>query len=107
MLPSEYIKKGFCKDAYARNASGEEVDPAHITATQWSLNGAILASIAPLTSGGRWLLYIEKLGERLYPRYVGYEGRAMKAWNDAPERTQDEVITLLEEIEKDIGFKGG
>lgn len=72
------IEKGWCQRAFAKDANGKKVFSWHPSAVCWCAIGAINATEP--NNGGPWR-YLEKV-----------VGRSPDTWNDAPERTQAEVI---------------
>lgn len=85
LKPSDYIRKGWCQETFARDAKGNSVDPRSSEACCWCIAGAIKVAY-PMT----WPVVLERLTDSLQ--------RIASLWNDAPERTQAEVIAALEAI---------
>jgi hypothetical protein len=86
------IERGWVQKDYARSKSGKVVDPANSrSATCWCAAGAIGRV------NGRWpnsgLLGMEQLS-----RAIGGDGHEadILTWNDAPERTQAEVLAAFD-----------
>ena len=86
-----FIKKGFTKAAFARNAEGKTVDYTRPEACSFCTAGAILKAAYPQDS----LRLIAYAGDEL--KHAGrYRGnRAIALWNDKPERTKEDVVTFL------------
>lgn len=81
LKPSDYIKKGWCQGQYAKDAKGYPVPCYTAAAVSWCIDGAFMA--AGLGMPGYISLSIPQ------PYTIG-------SWNDAPGRTQAEVIAMLE-----------
>ena len=90
----DLVSFGWCQGAEARDADGGETEPWDSQAVEWSLLGALVAAV--------------DLPPDPEPAYLGPLRRALSAlaevveepslarWNDAPERTQEHVIGVLE-----------
>jgi hypothetical protein len=85
MKPSDYIRKGWCQRAFARDARGNRTSPGSQFAVAWCAAGALMAN------GEMGRSYTEA---RFFDE--ASLGMPLAAWNDAPGRTQGEVIALLE-----------
>lgn len=70
----------------ARDAAGHQVEPNDEAAVCWCIDGAYLRC------GGKWHDAGWKVLMGLVP-----EGLGPISWNDAPERTQAEVVAALRE----------
>ena len=95
MRPSDYLKRGWCQGAEARNAAGEDVDEFIGDPVSWCPIGATFAA---------------------YPGMDGYATREalfgaidrmlkddeVSNWNDDPDRTQEEVVAFMLEVEKGV-----
>jgi hypothetical protein len=88
MKPSDYIRKGWTQGAYARDSDGTPIYPKSIKAVCWCPVGAICAA------------YYDNPAKRIKTLYSlkSFVGESPAIWSDAPERTQQEVIDLLESI---------
>ena len=78
------IAQGWCQDAYARNASGDEVHKGSDAACQWCLAGAL-----PDLHGSHYHIL---LGLLRTPNLM--------TWNDDPSRTQQDVLDLYDKAIK-------
>lgn len=87
MKPSQYIKKGWCQGVNAKDSYGYFCEPTSPCAIKWCLIGAIQAAYPQDT---RKRMEIHSKLESHSP--------IIAHWNDAPNRTQAEVISLLEQI---------
>ncbi len=83
------IRRGHVKGANAANASGHRVSARSDDACAWCLIGAINAA-----SGSNCALY----GDALIAAGRSVPGRVLSQWNDAPERTAEEVAAFLESL---------
>ncbi len=93
MLPSEYLRKGWCQKVGARDGNGRAVFWHAPLATQWCLSSAwVIASVG----FENWRLFQKTAWERLEC--------SPSTWNDHRFRKQEEVIDLSESIEEQIGL---
>lgn len=88
MQPSDYVRRGWTQYAYARNSAGREQWPRSPSAVSWDVAGAIYAA-HPWNTRARLAI--------TYTLTV-FVGDDIEVWNDAPERTQSEVIAALKAI---------
>jgi hypothetical protein len=87
MTALELIKQGWTQGASARDKDGKEVVSGSPEAVKWSALGAICCSV-----DARLAKY-----ERAKAKLAAVIGTAnIIAWDDAPERTQAEVIAAFE-----------
>ena len=97
VLTSEYVAKGWCQFAMAVDAKGHgclENDPR---AVAWCILGAGSASLGGM-SGEQWQPWW-KAATKLLGRPDG-----LAPWNNAPERTQAEVVAFAQAVEKKLGW---
>ena len=73
--------------ALARTASGESIRPRHVDASSWCLYGALL-----------WCYGINTYHDTVLPRVCSIVGD-VSIWNDAPERTYEDVVALCRELD--------
>lgn len=94
MTPSTILRKAarrlskegtWTQGAYALDANGDSIDPGMPNAVCWRVGGAI---IREADSGSSEWAALEALAN-----YLGVSN--LTAWNDAPERTQAEVVQAL------------
>lgn len=86
------IERGWCQKLDAMNTGGTEADPLSESATCFCINGALFR--AARNRGDRDYIDLEPFLEcaiGLDPS-APYEMSPVIDWNDAPERTQAEVI---------------
>jgi hypothetical protein len=83
---ADYLRWGWTKNAYARNAAGTIVESSSKNAVAWCLAGAVFAAYA--TKADRDAAFTKLALVMPDPGYIH--------WNDAPERTQTEVVALAE-----------
>lgn len=105
MLPSERVRLGWCRDAEARDAHGVPCDPDDACARSWCSTAAIalwphevealeiLTEMAFLVMDEDWIL------DRNTSEHVVSE------WNDAPQRTLEEVVGVMEDAEREVGLR--
>lgn len=90
MRPSDFIKKGWCQHTNAKREDNTICAPYNPMASYWCLIGAIMAAYSMNSDKRRQV--INKLTDGDAP------GKSIALWNDAPERTQAEVIARLQAI---------
>jgi hypothetical protein len=83
------IEFGWCRGSDARDAHGAAVPPGDPTATEWSLLGA-LGLVAAHGDVG-----LEQLATALAALAELIADPSLSHWNDAPGRTQEEVVATL------------
>lgn len=102
--PSNFVRRGWCQGVGACDASGGEARVRDKAVARWSIDGAIDA--AELPGGGangvdqyfRYLMTANGLQDRIGSVMVD----DLIEWNDAPSRTQAEVVALLERVEAEM-----
>lgn len=87
------IEKGWCQGAYAKNADGDGVGATDPDATSFCIRGAILA-VGPLDYSVRSPAY--GLLENVVDRISQSPCDSLAGYNDAPERTQAEVLAVFD-----------
>jgi len=92
------VVRGWCQQADARNADGDQVEPWDPQATSWSLLGAIV-SVLEAEARDHGEVPLEELAAALYAIADVIEVDSLTQWNDAPERTHHEVVSMLEAAE--------
>ncbi len=107
MLPSQYIETGWTQYVYARNISNEPVFFRSSESCSWCLEGAINAYYYhkyDINKLSRIELDNFLKEENNYRSLVLYKIAPVffDLWNDAPERTKEEVVQLLKEVEKEL-----
>lgn len=90
---ADLIASGWTKEALARNAEGKTVEPEDDDATCWCLMGA--TDRAAADGGSPWQVAYQ--ARDIFRQSMGGELFCIPDWNDAPERTQDEVVAKLRE----------
>ena len=86
----------WCQGELARDRAGVEVYPHDPRAWSWCLEGGILVVLPPQTmrNRGRYWAVIEAVDAALPGTPID--------WNDAPERTQGEVVGLLRAVAEGV-----
>ena len=92
-LPSEYLRQGWCQGEFAVDEDGNPVVPKSRKAVKRCLAGAGIAAFG-LVKYSKFVGYIDD------QHYFGFT-----SWQDAPERTADEVIAVAEEAERRMGLR--
>ena len=91
LKPSELVAKGWCQHKSATNKAGELCWSRDEKATNWCILGAIWAVYGLSSDQRNIITYLKnKLNVKTRPD--------LSAWNDAPERTQAEVVALLQSV---------
>lgn len=92
------IEKGWCQAALARDKTGATVEPGSERAVAYCMMGAIYAAThyTPLTAWERHETYMlaKQCRNRLFAANSIQD--TLADWNDAPERTQAEVLALFD-----------
>jgi hypothetical protein len=92
----ERVHEGWCRGADARDHRGMEVDPWHEDAASWSLLGALVAVLErEAVEAGE--MPLEELAAALYALADLVETDSLVAWNDAPGRSQAEVLRVFDD----------
>jgi hypothetical protein len=92
--PSDYLKKGWCQGAFAKDADGNNAYKYGTQPVSWCLWGATCA--ASMDEEHR-----KAFGE-ICLELIGTRDGA--SWNDELGRTQAEVVALAEEAERRTGL---
>ncbi len=97
MLPSQYLEKGWTQRNYAINKSGLPVSLHRDGACAWCLSGALNASHRDGTLTRYDIVKIYSIiTEKIYEDPM--------LWNDDANRTQEEVVNIIKEIEQELGL---
>lgn len=94
-LPSHYVRFGWTQGVCARNSEGEEVDVDSPEACCWCILGAV--GIAADKN--------ESINQQAFTSYFMKKWGGISVWNDNPNRTKEEVVALLEEAERALGYR--
>jgi hypothetical protein len=89
------LASGWCQGADARDSEGSTVDPWHERAVEWSVLGAIVATLER-EAHARGEVPLEELASALFALAELIESDSLEAWNDSAERTHGEVLAVLE-----------
>ena len=87
---AQLVVRGWCQNAWARNAAGGECDVASRKAKAWSGHGAVRKACG--RNKHMWF-EVEMKIEADLRTWFGH--KHLDEWNDLPERTRDEVRDLL------------
>lgn len=85
---AEYVRRGWCQRRRACNSRYAVVDPCDPDAERWCVIGALHAAMGDGLTGTRFDVAANAIQAET--------GRWLSGWNDAPERTQQDVIAALE-----------
>ena len=107
MKPSDFLKRGWCQgrfidEHYNVCFVGGVQEAAFLSAHRLTIE---LDKFDPHREEYRYK-FCDKAAELLgLAASKGWDAiRAMEAWNDLPERTQEEVIALAERVEEALGL---
>jgi anti-sigma regulatory factor (Ser/Thr protein kinase) len=92
---AHHVREGWCQDDDAIDLQGRPVQPWDERASAWSLLGAIVAALDGPAGGGSELPP-GALAAAMTAIAELIEETSLAGWNDAPTRTQNEVIDVLE-----------
>ena len=93
MKAYKLVQKGWCQDAFALDAEGKPVSSRSRKAIAWCALGA-LCRVYMSNDNDR----LEQAMKELRLQLPGKHS-TISSWNDAPERTQAEVVTMLRELD--------
>jgi len=87
------LATGWCQGGEARDERGDPVEPWDETAESWSLPGA-LSAVA--SDAGNEDQEGEQLARTVLAFALAISADQLQAWNDAPQRRQQEVLAACE-----------
>lgn len=93
---AQRIREGWCQGADAVDAVGNRVQPWSEDVAAWSLLGALVAALDGPDAVGAGNLPQGALGTAMLALGELIEERSLAGWNDAPSRTQQDAIDVLE-----------
>ena len=105
MLPSEYIRIGWCQDTEARDAYGAPCEPTDSNTRSWCPTAAV--SLWPDEPEALHIL-VEMAFRIMDDDYILDKESSeaiVSQWNDAPERTMAEVIAVMQDAEQEAGVR--
>ncbi len=104
MLPSEYIQMGWCQNTEARDAYGVPCEPTDSDARSWCSTAA--NSLWPDEPEAQHILVemVFRVMDEEYILDVDSSEGIVSQWNDALERTIDEVIAVMLYAEQEAGI---
>lgn len=85
-------QKGHCKGTFARNANGKPIGIYSSSACSFCAAGAIHLSYPDTTEAFQ---KISLAGSYTFREY----GKRLSEWNDLPDTTKEQVVTLLKELD--------
>jgi anti-sigma regulatory factor (Ser/Thr protein kinase) len=91
---AQLVREGWSQQADARDLHGVPVEPWDEAAAAWSLLGAIVAALDG--PGAVAEVGLPELARAMTAIAELIEERSLQGWNDAPTRTQREVVSVLE-----------
>jgi hypothetical protein len=96
LMAHALVQQGWCKGALALDEDGKPVDPAHHSARRWSASGALDVAWRDLTKLGHDPEALRSGFERADLALGAEMGETIAGWNDAPGRSQGEVLEAFE-----------
>ena len=95
MRPSSYLKKGWCRGAFARTEEGQPCSVMSDNAVAWCAEGAIAAAYE--FQG----IHYHEMDQMFF--HLGQKiGGKILVWNDLPEQTRHHVIATMEAVELEV-----
>jgi hypothetical protein len=92
----DLVARSWSRGADARDAGGVPVEPWDESAASWSLLGSLVAVLERRArSSGE--MPLEQLAAALSALANQIHSDSLAEWNDAPNRTQDAVVAVLEQ----------
>lgn len=98
----EKLKTGWTQGEMAEDRAGRPVGSTSHEACRWCLLGALRAAGAPADDSIFSALHRALRRRCAKESPSGGVALSLVAWNDAPERTRDDVISLLKEVAEDL-----
>lgn len=92
-----YVEKGWCRNSNALDAAGVEVSPECRAAVRWCMWGAMRRAADWQRTGDAPL---DAAMRTLAAATGGDPRRSVSAWNDAPRRTQAQVLRVFDKAIK-------
>lgn len=93
MKPSELLKKGWCQGAHTKDINGIKVATSSQRVAYVTFLGAAIRGLG-----------LKQRVEFIKKSLSHIDGGHLCSWNDAPGRTQAEVVALAERVEKEMGI---
>jgi len=91
---TQRIREGWCQQTEARDPVGRPVEPWSEQAAAWSLLGALVSALDGPDALPR--VPLPALADAMSALAALIDDHSLSAWNDAPGRTQMDVIAVLE-----------
>lgn len=95
LTASEIIGRGWTQGAWARDRHGAKVSGASLTAVCWCAGDAIFTAAKQLNGD----LKLVGAACKVLRQHIGCD---IASWNDAPERTQAEVVAALRDAARSV-----
>ncbi len=102
---AERVREGWCQDVDAADSSGRPVEPWAEEASAWSLLGAVVAALDGPAAVAGGAVPLTALATAMAAHAELVEDRSLGGWNDAPTRTQHDVVAALERAR--LQLRGG
>jgi hypothetical protein len=94
---SRLIERGWTQHADARDADESIVHPCDGRAVSWSLLGALVAAVEHVACSDGEHAAIGQLARTCTLLADIVDSDSLEQWNDARERTRDDVVAVLEQ----------
>ena len=96
----DYIGRGWCKYALARDKNGHDCNPDDLCADSWCILGAIEVSVEDMLSGRTDMYETDKAFDYVSDLVQRHTGCSLPlgVWNDASDTTEEGVIGLLDKV---------
>lgn len=91
---AQRVREGWCQDVDAVDAAGASIDAWSEHAVAWSLPGAVVAALDG--PEGIPAFPLPALATAMSALALLIADHSLSGWNDAPARTQDDVVAILE-----------
>jgi len=91
----DLIERGWTQGTFARTEDGMQCDPEDEDAASWALDGAICGALSELTPQS---FHEERLriAQILISAASGVEIKNLARFNDAPDRTREEILAVID-----------
>lgn len=98
MLPSQYVKQGWCQHFFAKDHEGLNITPEHVNAERWCVEGALKASFFNNQITEEQLIQLRnEIQSRINSKNI-------PNWNDMPGQEQSEIVHILTEAENALNL---
>jgi hypothetical protein len=103
----QLIERGWTQYADARRADGSIVHPCDGGAVSWSLLGALVVAVEGVAVSEGEHAAIGELARTCVLLAEIVDSDSLEEWNDAGERTREDVLAALEQAATEVGQADG